>query len=173
MQTRTIPVERLFKTVNDINAAARSIYTSRIVGGGLKAGMKFCEDWADPGVDKGPLPALFLRLVAGELERRPPQIGLYLGSDAQINASNLFTGAQAEAFAKVRATRAGEFQPSNATSPAVAMYPDFASAAPCVSCHNDHPDSPKTDWKLNDVMGATTWARLRWLWQWCPVAPMS
>ena len=37
------------------------------------------------------------------------------------------------------------------------MFPDFASAPGCVSCHNEHKDSPKNDWELNDVMGATTW----------------
>lgn len=26
-------------------------------------------------------------------------------------------------------------------------------AAPCVSCHNSHPDSPKHDWKVGDVRG--------------------
>lgn len=156
-QNQDIPARQMFETVNAINAAARSIYTGRIVGGGLKAGMKFGEDWAEPGVDKGPLPALFLRLVAAELERRPPMLGLYLGSDKPINASNLFTGDQAIAFAAVRQTRGPEFTPAGNGSGAVAMYPDFASAAPCVSCHNDHPDSPKTDWKLDDVMGATTW----------------
>lgn len=26
----------------------------------------------------------------------------------------------------------------------VGMFPDFASAGPCVSCHNEHDDSPKT-----------------------------
>lgn len=25
--------------------------------------------------------------------------------------------------------------------------------APCVTCHNSHPDSPRTDWKLGDVRG--------------------
>ncbi len=25
--------------------------------------------------------------------------------------------------------------------------------APCVDCHNSHPDSPKTDWKIGDVRG--------------------
>jgi adenylate cyclase len=24
---------------------------------------------------------------------------------------------------------------------------------PCVSCHNSHPESPKTDWKVGDVRG--------------------
>ena len=34
-----------------------------------------------------------------------------------------------------------------------ALYPDFAVSAACVSCHNTHPKSPKSDFKLNDVMG--------------------
>lgn len=34
-----------------------------------------------------------------------------------------------------------------------AVYPDFAVAKSCVSCHNSHPTSPKRDFKLNDVMG--------------------
>ena len=25
--------------------------------------------------------------------------------------------------------------------------------APCVGCHNSHPDSPKRDWKVGDVRG--------------------
>jgi len=34
-----------------------------------------------------------------------------------------------------------------------AVYPDFAVSKACVTCHNSHPDSPKRDFKLNDVMG--------------------
>jgi len=34
-----------------------------------------------------------------------------------------------------------------------AVYPDFAVSPACVSCHNNHPNSPKRDFKLNDVMG--------------------
>lgn len=34
-----------------------------------------------------------------------------------------------------------------------AVYPDVAVTPGCVSCHNDHQDSPKTDFKLGDVMG--------------------
>lgn len=30
---------------------------------------------------------------------------------------------------------------------------DLMVAKACVNCHNTHPDSPKTDWKLNDVRG--------------------
>ncbi|MDX1696157.1 MAG: DUF3365 domain-containing protein [Ketobacteraceae bacterium] len=34
-----------------------------------------------------------------------------------------------------------------------AVYPDVAVAAPCVDCHNGHKDTPKSDFKLGDVMG--------------------
>ena len=34
-----------------------------------------------------------------------------------------------------------------------AVYPDYAVAEACVSCHNGHKDSPRTDVKLGDVMG--------------------
>lgn len=34
-----------------------------------------------------------------------------------------------------------------------AVYPDVAVAPACVSCHNDHPDSPRRDFELGDVMG--------------------
>ncbi len=34
-----------------------------------------------------------------------------------------------------------------------AVYPDVAVADACVSCHNDHKDTPKTDFKIGDTMG--------------------
>ncbi len=34
------------------------------------------------------------------------------------------------------------------------VFPDYAVSAACVHCHNAHPKSPKTDFKLNDLMGA-------------------
>lgn len=153
---RPVEVEKMFNAANAVNAAARQIYTARIVGGGKAAGLAFGEDWAEPGVEKGPLPALFLRLVAARMETKPARLGLYLGSDKPINKSNLFEGPQAVAFETVKQSRGPVFS-TTAAGGFVAMYPDFASAAPCVSCHNDHADSPKTDWKMDDVMGATTW----------------
>jgi len=34
-----------------------------------------------------------------------------------------------------------------------AVYPDVGVAPVCVSCHNEHKDSPKRDFKIGDVMG--------------------
>ena len=33
------------------------------------------------------------------------------------------------------------------------IYPDIAVTRGCVNCHNGHPDSPKKDFVLDDVMG--------------------
>jgi hypothetical protein len=33
------------------------------------------------------------------------------------------------------------------------VYPDIGVAPVCVACHNAHPDSPRDDFKLGDVMG--------------------
>ena len=90
------------------------------------------------------------------MESKPPPLGLYLGSDEPINKSNLFSGSQAMAFTQLKETQSAVFIKSDDAG-YVAMYPDIASAKPCVSCHNEHKDSPKTDWEMNDVMGATTW----------------
>ena len=34
-----------------------------------------------------------------------------------------------------------------------AVYPDKAVAPACIECHNNHKDTPRTDFKLGDVMG--------------------
>ena len=34
-----------------------------------------------------------------------------------------------------------------------AIYPDVAVAPACVSCHNGHKDTPRTDFKIGDTMG--------------------
>ena len=34
-----------------------------------------------------------------------------------------------------------------------AVYADTAIATACVSCHNEHKDTPRKDFKMGDVMG--------------------
>ncbi len=34
-----------------------------------------------------------------------------------------------------------------------AIYADLALSPACVACHNNHPDSPKKDYQIGDVMG--------------------
>jgi hypothetical protein len=154
---KEVPIRLLFDVLAAENDAVRGLYTREIVGPGKKAQLAFDEEWSKPSVQAGPLPALFLRGVAQQLERSPVPVSLFLGSDFPIEAANAFEGAQVDAFGRVKSEGKPQFFFDQTTNRQTAMFADFAVAVPCVSCHNEHPRSPKTDWKLGDVMGATTW----------------
>lgn len=154
---RDIPVSDLFNIVNDINKETRNIWTARIVSKGTEAGLKFEEHWLDEGHESGPLPALFMRLTAENLEKQRAPIALFLGSDMPIKKANIFQGEQVDQFIMMREDLKPKYFSMQKMGIEVGMYPDFASAPGCVSCHNEHPDSAKKDWKLNDMMGAATW----------------
>lgn len=153
----TIPVARLFAVLEAENDVLRTLWTREIVGAGDKVGLKFDEHWRDADVEAGPLPALFLRETARSLERNPVRLSLFLGSDFPINDANRFQGLQLERFRVLRVTGEPQFFFTPDTGLHTGMFSDVAVAEPCVDCHNGHGQSPKTDWRLEDVMGATTW----------------
>jgi adenylate cyclase len=155
---RMVPIEKVFRILAAENDAARALWTAEIVGAGAKAGLKFHEKWRDPEIAAGPLPALFLREAATAVQKSRLPLGLFLGSDYPIAQSNLFSGVQAEHFKRVRATGEPEFFFASDIRRHTAMFADLAVAPGCVSCHNEHPQSPKADWKPRDIMGATTWS---------------
>ncbi|MET0633066.1 MAG: hypothetical protein ABWY92_19570, partial [Xanthobacteraceae bacterium] len=141
---RMMPIEKVFRILAGENDTVRALWTADIVGAGMKAGLKFDEKWREPGVAAGPLPALFLRESATALHKTRVPLGLFLGSDYPIAQSNLFTGAQATHFERVRATGNPEFFHAADIGRYTAMFADLAVAPGCVSCHNEHANSPKT-----------------------------
>lgn len=150
-------VDEVLEMVSKENDVTRTLYTKAIVGKGKLQGMKFDEDWRKDDVEAGPLPALFLRGVATSIKKGPVPLGLYLGSDFPVNKANKFEGQQAELFKDIKETQEPKFFYDESQELHTAMFADLASAQACVTCHNDHPQTTKTDWKLGDVMGATTW----------------
>jgi adenylate cyclase len=158
MQDANIPVEMALQLVEAENDVVRGLWTKEIVGAGQQLGLEFNEDWREADEQAGPLPALFLRETARNLERDPVRLSLFLGSDSPINPANGFEGLQEEYFKQIRETGEPQFFLMSDTGLYTAMFPDEALVEGCVSCHNEHEDSPKTDWQLHDVMGATTWA---------------
>jgi adenylate cyclase len=155
---RTIPVEKMFRIIAAENDAARGMYTKDIVAAGSKVGLKFTERWRETDEVAGPLPALFLREAATSIQKSNIPLGLFLGSDYPIAQSNKFESTQAERFKALRVSSKPEFFYAADLKLQTAMFPDLAIAPGCVTCHNEHPKSPKVDWKLNDIMGATTWS---------------
>ena len=152
-----ISVEKALAIVAKENDVARKLYTKGIVGPGKKQGLKFDEDWRKDEVEAGPLPALFLRGISSDIQKGDIPLGLFLGSDFPINAANKFEGQQADLFVEIRKDSEPKFFFDEENELHTAMFPDFASATPCVSCHNGHEKTSKDDWVLGDVMGATTW----------------
>ena len=57
------------------------------------------------------------------------------------------------AVAKNAASVHREYQSGHEKSYFLALYPDVAVSAACVTCHNNHPESPRRDFKVGDVMG--------------------
>ena len=154
----TIPIEVVFRALAAENDAARGLYTKDIVEAGLKAGLRFAENWREPSANAGPLPALFLRETAGAIHKSGVPLSLFLGSDFPIAQANLFSGKQSAHFRLLRQSSKPEFFYASDLKLHTAMFPDIVVAQACATCHNEHPKSPKTDWKLGDIMGATTWA---------------
>ena len=152
-----LPIELVLRLANEENKIMRKLYTKEIVQAGSKVGIKFLEQWQEKSVIAGMLPAQFLRETAMYLEKSPVRLGLYLGSDYPINRVNLLEGVQATKFLELKEKRQDVFFDAAAEQTFIYMSPDVAVVKACVTCHNDHPESPKTDWKMNDVMGATTW----------------
>lgn len=140
------------------NDVTRTFYTKAIVGEGQKQGFKFDEHWNKADVEAGPLPALFLRAISTDIQKKGEvPLGLFLGSDFPVRKSNMFSGKQAELFQQMREDKKPKFFHDEASELKTAMFPDFAMAKPCVDCHNKHPETMKTDWVMGDLMGATTW----------------
>lgn len=152
-----LPIEFVLSLANEENKIARSLYTKDILQAGKKIGIKFDEQWQESSVVAGLLPAQFLRETATYLEKSPVRLGLYLGSEYPINNANLIEGVQSTNFEKIKKDRHDIFFKMNEEQTYIFMSPDIAAVTACVSCHNNHAESPKKDWKINDVMGATTW----------------
>ena len=59
---------------------------------------------------------------------------------------------QAPSTGSPRTSSTGSPQSAAVTAPAN-LAPRALVDKYCVTCHNQHPDSPKTDWKVGDVRG--------------------
>jgi len=156
-QSSTVSIKAAMDILNAENNVVRLIYTKEIVAAGKKAGLMFDEQWEDENTSAGPLPAQFLRLTALNIEKSRIRLGLYLGSDYPVNKANAFAGQQLQLFQQIKLDQKPRFFFVSDVKVYAYMFPDVAISDACVQCHNAHANSPKKDWKLHDVMGATTW----------------
>ncbi len=104
-----------------------------------------------------PLPATFIREVTEMIANSPAGYRVKLISPWPINKKNGIQDAfQEEGFKALLTTNTKMFkrqEQANGTTVMRFLVPDRAVANSCLGCHNVHPNSPKQDFQLNDIMG--------------------
>lgn len=151
-----IPPEKVAEYVHAVLQAHRTIYTTSIVNRMQEKGLvSATEHWEQDNAL--PLPAQFLqhagRLVAESgTGIRYRLIGLFPiyqrnapATDFERNALETLNRRPEQPVTGIVASgKKRYFQ---------AIYSDRAVSSACVTCHNNHPLSPKQNFKLNEVMG--------------------
>jgi hypothetical protein len=136
----------------------RTVYTRQVVNRlqNKEKVIKASEHWED---DKAlPLPAQMFRMGAEMAAQKNAGFTYSLLSMWPVNKQNEpkteleKTGLKFVADGAGKQNYYGE-ETLGADKYFTAVYADIAVADACVTCHNNHTDSPRTDFKLGDVMG--------------------
>lgn len=135
----------------------RTVYTKFVVNRLVKEEkvIKASEHWKD---DKAlPLPAQMFRMGAETVAEKNANFSYSLLSLWPINKQNEPKTEAEKSGLKFIADNPGQNfyteEELGGTKYFTAVYPDVAVAPACVDCHNDHKDTPKSDFKIGDVMG--------------------
>jgi len=155
--TSGISPQTMSDALHAVLVADRTVYTKRVVNRLVKEDkvIKASEQWKD---DKAlPLPAQMFRYGSELVAESDANFSYSLLSLWPINKQNK---------AKTEAEKVGlqhifdnpgqnyySEETLGGTKYFTAVYPDIAVAPVCVDCHNDHKDTPKSDFKIGDVMG--------------------
>ncbi|WP_309379865.1 Tll0287-like domain-containing protein [Cerasicoccus frondis] len=154
-----VSYEKMTDALHMVLENDRTVYTQKVVNRLVKEDkvIKASEHWTE---DQAlPLPAQMFRMGAELTASKDAWFSYSLQSLWPINKSNAAGQTEVE-------KKGLEFVAANGGSAPyysqetlggqkyfTAVYADVAVAPVCVSCHNEHKDSPKTDFKLGDVMG--------------------
>jgi len=141
-----------------VMASDRAVYTKQVVNRlqNEEKVLKASEHWQD---DKAlPLPAQMFRMGAEAVAEKQAGFTYALLSLWPVNKQNApktdveKTGLQFVADQKGKENYYGE-ETLGGKKYFTAVYADVAVSKACTSCHNNHKDSPRSDFALNDVMG--------------------
>lgn len=156
-EPKGIPLQRVADMLHAVMASDREVYTAKVVNR-LQNDEKVIK--ADEHfVDKKalPLPAQMFRFGAERTAEKTKAFSYSLLSLWPVNKQNgprtdvEKAGLKAVADDKTKAFYGEETL--GGKKYLTAIYADVASSPACVNCHNDHLESPRSDFKLGDTMG--------------------
>jgi Protein of unknown function (DUF3365) len=164
--------EKVADMLHAVMEADRTVYTQMVVNRlvkeqkvqvvdaktGQPASLQASEHWKTE-TGKLPLPAQMFRMGAEKVAAGDAGFSYVLLSKWPINQQNK---AKTEVEKKgldavIESQGKKPFYGAEELGGAkyfTAVYADVASAPACVDCHNGHADSPRSDFKVGDVMGA-------------------
>ncbi len=143
--------------LHSVMEADRTVYTKYIIQRLAKKEkvIKASEHWED---DKAlVLPAQMFRYGSELVAEKDPGFSYSLLSLWPVNAQNKpKTEIEQKGLEFIAANPGQNYYGEEALGDKTyftAVYPDVAVAEACISCHNDHKDSPRSDFQLGEVMG--------------------
>lgn len=146
--------------LSEVIKAFRTLYTSEVVESVRSQGMGITHDYKNRG-DAIPLPATLTLLLCDQISENSSghEVRLYseypfpwrldggIHDDFERDAIQHLATTPDQPYYRFEETEDGSFL-------------RYATAdvmrASCVSCHNNHPDSPKTDWQVGDLRGVVS-----------------
>jgi len=150
-----ITPQKMADAVYAVIAADRTVYTREVVNRlqsekVIKATEHFKDEKALP------LPAQMLRMGAETVQKADKGFTYALLSLWPINRQNAAATDVEKTGLKQVADSGKPYYADEKLGEKhyfTAVYPDKAVSEACVTCHNDNADSPRSDFKLGDVMG--------------------
>jgi hypothetical protein len=152
----SLPVELVANYLYAIIEADREAYTRHVVERMQAKGVVVAsENWEE--TNSLPLPAQLLMESGRIMGRKGTGVQYRLISLWPINKRNAASSEIEKLGLATVLTHPTKpytgFVKEGGTRYFQAVYPDLAVTQACIGCHNAHPDSPKRDFKINDVMG--------------------
>ncbi|MGQ0667219.1 MAG: Tll0287-like domain-containing protein [Nitrospiraceae bacterium] len=152
----SLPIETVADYVHAVIEADRDVYTRHVVERMQSKGIVVAsENWAEKNTL--PLPAQFLLESGRLIAKKGTGIRYRLISLWPINKQNAASTEFEETGLGTFITQPNRpyvgFAEVGGSRYFQAIYADLAVTQACIGCHNAHPNSPKRDFRLNDVMG--------------------
>ncbi|HEY8944431.1 MAG TPA: DUF3365 domain-containing protein [Polyangiaceae bacterium] len=150
--------QKMADALHAVMSADRTVYTRNVVNRlqNDEKVIKATEHWKDEKTL--PLPAQMFRMGSEMVAEKKAGFSYALLSLWPVNKQNSAKTEVEKKGLKFVADNPGKNHYEEETLGGkryfTAIYADTAVAPACITCHNEHKDSPRRDFKLGDVMGA-------------------
>lgn len=145
------------KALADQVTTMRNFYTQQVVSRAKAGGMRIDYDW-DVAPNTLPLPATFTNELGQHIKKENPGTAIRLYSRYPFpirQGTEVYDKFETDALSALEQNPKTPFYREEVINGRLSMRYAIADVMTqaCVSCHNNHPETPKNDWAVGDVRG--------------------